>query len=175
MILRFLTLFVCSLLLWTTQSSINHHMAQWQLGLFLGGLFICHAGFRMQPGQGLITSLAAGLLFDAAEPVPFGRNALLFALAFLVLLQLRPRLAHEETVVRCVVAILANSALYAARCLLEWQHMPGFWSIWGRLTWELALSGVLIALIGPWFMALEARLDSLADSPWPVTTGRQRD
>ena len=54
MILRFLFLLPSTLLLWAIQTTINHHIAEWQLGIFLGSLMVCHAAFRMQPVQGLV-------------------------------------------------------------------------------------------------------------------------
>jgi cell shape-determining protein MreD len=158
-------LFITQLLLWTLLAVINHSLAEWQVYLYTGGLFVTFAGLLMGPREGLAAALLSGALFDAGSPVPFGQNALLHGIGFLLLLKLRSRLAHDETAVRVAVSIIANTALYLMKFGLHFAGLTSFSGMWGRFLWELLFSSIAVGLLVPWAFALQARALDLATPP----------
>lgn len=162
---RVLVILLTQLLLWILVGGLNHAIAGWQIQLFAGGLFVSYPALRMQRMEGLICALLAGLLVDASAPVPFGQTALLFGIAHILMLKLRPRLAITEHVVQSFIAAFAGIILYLAKTVLLAGSIPSVSGIWGRLLWELFSSSVFVALIAPWFFALQDRCLELAHVP----------
>ncbi len=162
---RLAVIFLSHLLLWFLVGGLNHAIAGWQIQLFAGGLFVTYPALRMERTEGLLASLLAGLVVDAASPLPFGLTALLFGIAHTLMLQLRPRLAISEAPLQAVVAILAGVVLYLAKSAALARGLPAVSGIWGRMLWELFLSSVLTGLAAPWFFALQDRCLQLAQAP----------
>jgi rod shape-determining protein MreD len=164
-VLRVLTLFMTQLLLWTLLAVINHHLTDWQLYLYTGGLFVTFAGLLMGPREGMAAAILSGFIFDAGSSVTFGQNALLHGIGFLLLFKLRSRLAHEETAVQVVVAIIANILLYLVRFVLLFSQLTSFSGMWSRFLWELVFSSVAVGLLVPWTFALQAKALDFATPP----------
>ena len=162
---RVAVIFLTHLLLWFLVGGLNHLIAGWQIQLFAGGLFVTYPALRMQRTEGLVCVLLAGLIVDAASPLPFGQTALLYGIAHTFMLQLRPRLAIGEAAMQAVIAILAGAVLYLLNAALFAHSVPSVSRMWGRLLWELLCSSLLTALIAPWFFALQDRCLELAQVP----------
>lgn len=154
---RTLALFACTLVLWLLVSQANHYLARWQVYLWIGGLFVTFAGLRLAPQEGFGASFLAGLLLDAVSPVPLGLQAFLFGITHLILVRLRHRLAVEETVVAVSVALLANLGLFLAFSFLRLRDLVPAGSAGVRLLADLAVSQCVLALLAPWYFALQQR------------------
>jgi hypothetical protein len=98
----------------------------------------------------------AGLVADANSFLGFGTQALLFLAGQTVLAQARDRLPHEVTVGRVAAAGLMNLALFLAISALRAPHPPMLAAYWTRAAADLVFSQLVLALIAPWFFALQA-------------------
>lgn len=135
----------------------NHHLAPWQLNLWLGGLVVAPPALRLAYRPGLLMVLFTGLLWDATMPVPFGLHALLFALVHLIIFRVRTRLAREETPVTIFVAVVANLGLLVVINFFLLDAAPDPASAGLRLLVDLVLAQLVVALLAPWFTALLLR------------------
>ena len=62
---RVLSLFGPLFLLWTIVAQLNHLLSDWRVYLFVGGLFVTHAGLMQPMRSGLFAALLGGMLCDA--------------------------------------------------------------------------------------------------------------
>ena len=159
---RTLVTFLTLLLLWVVVSQVNHILAGAHVYLFAGGLFVTYAALQLPLRAGIAAVLLAGLLCDANVPVPFGLHTLLFAAAYAVISNLRDHLPRDETVARVIVALLANLALFLVFSFALIGRGPAPATVWPRLIFDLLCSQVFLALLAPWFFALQARALQLA-------------
>ena len=150
------------LLLWALVAEANHALSNLRVYLFVGGLFVTYAALMLPWRAGLAASLLGGLLCDANAPVAFGTHLVLFAAAFAVLSHLRDRLPREDTIARVIVALLANLGLFLLFSFTQISGSPAPAAVWPRLTADLVCSQVCLALIAPWFFALQHRTLLLA-------------
>jgi cell shape-determining protein MreD len=154
--------FLSVLLLWALVTQANHYFAGGQLYLFVGGLLVVQAALELPLGAGMAVSLLIGGICDANALIPFGTQVLLFATAHTLLYNLRDRLPHEETTGRVVIALFANLALFLALSFLEIDRAPAPGTSWLRLFVDLIFSQIVLALIAPWFFALQRRAAALS-------------
>lgn len=152
-----LILFASALLLGFFTGQVNHALAPYQLHVFAGGLAVTFAGLQFPHGRGLAAALLMGLLADATTPVPFGTHAVLYAAAFLLVQRVSDRVPTDLAWPRVGVALLANFGIFLILSLLRSRSFAAPGQAWGRLFWDLLCSQALIALIGPWFLELQAR------------------
>ncbi len=165
--LRPFVTFLTLLVLWVLVAQVNHLLAETQVYLFIGGLFVAYAALALPLRDGLAAVLLGGLLFDSGAPVPFGTHALLFAAVHAIVFNIRDRLPRDETVARVIVALLANLGLFLALSFALIGRGPAPGTAWPRLIIDLACSQVFLALLAPWFFALQSRA--------LVLTGAERD
>lgn len=152
------------LLLWLTGLA-NHHLASawfpfasyFSAHLYLGGLCVVFAALRLDPRNGWIGILATGLLADATTPAPFGTSMVLLGLVYAVLLYGRQRFPRDEPLFGTVVALFANLFLFLALSFILVGAGPSPARAWLRLFTDLVLSQLVLALITPWFLALQSR------------------
>lgn len=159
---RTLVTFFTLLLLWVVLGQVNHALAGKHVYLFVGGLFVAYAALQLPPRDGLAAVLLAGLLCDANTPVPFGLHTLLFAAAYAVVFHVRDHVPREETVARVFVALLVNLALFLVISFVLVGRGPAPGAVWPRLFFDLLWSQLFLAVIAPWFFALQARALVLA-------------
>ena len=95
--------------------------------------------------------------FDAVAPVSFGTHALLFARTHAVVFNFRDRVPRDDTLSRVVIALFANLGLFLIFSFTQVARSPAPASMWPRLFADLACSQVCLALIAPWFFAIQAR------------------
>ena len=152
---RVLVLFATSLLLWALVAQLNHALTDARVYLFPGALFVLYAALMFPLREGVAVSLLGGLACDANAPVAFGTHTLLFATTFAIVFHLRDRLPREDTVGRVVIALLANLALFLVFSFVQIGRSPAPAAVWPRLIADLACSQVFLALIAPWFFALQ--------------------
>lgn len=160
---RLAAVLLSQLLLWTLVAELNHGLSGWQLSVFAGGLFVAYPALQLGRREGLAAAGFAGLLCDAHAPVPFGTHGLLFAAAQLLLHRARERLPRGDLLTRVLAVLFTNLALFLALGLLRVPDAPSPGSAWARLIADLVSSQVVLALATPWFLALQERLDQLAD------------
>jgi rod shape-determining protein MreD len=168
---RLLALFLSALLLWSLVAIANHYLAPGHVFLFVGGLFVTYVALQLPLRTGLYAALLAGLLCDAGAGTRFGLQAGLFGLAYGVVFNLRGRLDRDGTVVRVVVALLTNLALFLGLSLTQISALPAPGAAWLRLLWDLLWSQLALVLIAPWFFAVQRRALVLAD---PLTAFLER-
>ncbi len=154
--------FLTLLVLWVVVVQVNHALAGTHVYLFVGGLFVAYAALQLPLRDGLAAVLLAGLLCDANVPVPFGLHTLLFAAAYAVISNLRDHVPRDETVARVIVALLANLAMFLVFSFALIGRGPVPAAVWPRLIFDLVCSQVFLALVAPWFFALQARTLVLA-------------
>jgi len=158
-LVSFLTLY----LLWAVVAQVNQSLAPWHIYFFVGGLFITYPALVLPSRAGLAANLLGGLMLDAVTPVPFGLHAALFAVAHLLIFNIRDRVPRDDTITRVVVALLANLGLFLVFSFLEITRIRAPGAAWPRLVCDLLCSQVFLALIGPWFFALQQAVDT---RPW---------
>ena len=156
--LRALLLSLASLLLVSLLAQLNHYLGPWQLHVWCGGLFVAFAALRLDFPSGAAAAFIGGLLLDAGAPVAFGTHALLFLAAHAVVFNIRARAPRDETIVGVIVALLANLGLFLALSFLRIDLSPDAGEAWMRNFADLLVSQLVIALIAPWFFALQTRL-----------------
>ncbi len=152
---QFCVVSTCAIGLALLVRGLNHHLASWQLNLSIGGLLIAPAALRLHSKTALFSAFATGLALDAATPVPFGENALLMLAATTLVLGARHRIPREELSVGIAVAIVINLLLFSARTFLHMSDWPDPSSGWLRIFSDLVASQLFIAVIAPWFFALQ--------------------
>ncbi len=154
----FLTLYILRALV----AEVNSALSGFHVWLFAGGLFVAYSALAMPFRSGFAASVLGGLLCDSVSPVAFGTHAALFGAAHAIVFNVRERLQRDETVVRVVVALLVNLALFIALSLLRVKSPHLGAGAWPRLFSDLAWSQVALALAAPWFFALQLRTLELA-------------
>jgi rod shape-determining protein MreD len=149
-------LFATLYLLQAMVAQANSAFASVHLWLFAGGLFVAYPALMLPFRQGFAASVLGGLLCDSVAPVAFGTHAALFATAHAVVFNVRERLQRDETAVRISAALLVNLALFLALSFsrIRLAHGAGAWP---RTLSDLFWSEVLVALVAPWFFALQLR------------------
>jgi rod shape-determining protein MreD len=166
-----LALLACGAVLGAFLGQLNHAVAPWAFSFFAPGLLVAFAALRLPLGAGIASAFVFGLWLDASSPLPFGRQALLFALACCLVHRLRDRLPRHETMIGVVVALFVNLALFVALAFLDLGALPDTASGGLRLLADLVVSQLLTALIGPWFLALqEAALRLVGAAPLRVVS-----
>jgi hypothetical protein len=154
---RTFAIFATLFLLWVLVSQLNHLLASWHVYLWVAGLFVTFAAIALPLRAGLAASLLGGLLCDATTPVAPGTHLLLFAAAHIILFNVRDRVPRDETVARVVIALLANLSLFLVFSFLQITRLPEPAAVWPRIIFDLICSQVFLALIAPWFFALQTR------------------
>lgn len=152
---RGFALFATLVLLWGLVSIVNDALAPRRIYLFAGGLFVAYSALTQPRRTGLIVSMLGGLLCDANVPVVFGTHMLLFAAAHLTLLNVRDRVPRHDNVAAIVVVLLTNLALFLVFSFGQIHDSPAPAAVWPRLIADLLCSQVFLALITPWFFALQ--------------------
>lgn len=155
---RVLMLSAAALLLALVLGQLNHYLAVFQVHVWCGGLFVAFAALRLGYRTGAGASFISGLLLDAGEPLAFGTQAFLFLAVHAVIFTVRSRAPREETVVGVVVALLANLGLFLALSFLRIDPASETALAWFRIFADLLVSQVVLALIAPWFFAVQTRL-----------------
>jgi rod shape-determining protein MreD len=157
-----LTISLTLALLWALVAQANHELSGLRVYVFVGGLYVTYASLMLPWRAGLASIVLGALLCDASTPVAFGTHVILFAAAFAVLSHLRDRLPREDTVARVVIALLANLALFLLFSFTQIGGSPSPAAAWPRLIADLIASQIALALIAPWFFALQHRALLLA-------------
>ncbi len=152
-----LTIFLTLVLLWALVAQTNHELSGLRVYLFVGGLYVTYASLMLPWRAALTSILLGGLLCDATAPVAFGTHVILFSAAFAVLSHLRDRLPREDTIARVVVALLVNLALFLLFSFTQIGGSPPPAAAWPRLIADLIVSQIALALVAPWFFALQHR------------------
>jgi len=155
--MRPLIIFATLLLLWLMLSQLNHALAPLHVYVWVGALFVTFASIALPLRPGLIATILGGLVCDATTPVSFGLHTLVFAATHVVLFNIRDRVPREETAGRVLIALFTNLALFLAFSFLQLSRWSSPAEVWPRLLIDLLCSQVLLALIAPWFFALQAR------------------
>ncbi len=159
---RTLVTFLTLLILWVIVAQVNHALSGAHVYLFVGGLFITYAALQEPIRAGLAAVLLAGLLCDSNTPVPLGVHTLLFAAAWAIVFNIRDHLPKDETIARILVALLVNLALFLVISFALVGRGPAPGTVWPRLICDLVCSQVFLAIVAPWFFALQARTLILA-------------
>jgi rod shape-determining protein MreD len=157
-----LAFFASALLLWAVVAQVNHELAPLHFSLFLGGLFVTEAALILPLSGGFAVAFFSGALLDAHAPVAFGTHALLFTLCDALIYHLRERLPRDDTGGRVAIALLVNLGQFLALSFLQIGHSPAPPGIWPRLFSDLIASQLVLAVVAPWFLALQGRALQLA-------------
>ena len=155
-------LFLTTYLLRGLVAEVNSALSGMHIWLFTGGLFVAYSALMMPFREGFAASVLAGMLCDSATPVAFGTHTALFAAAHAVVYNARERLQREEMLVRVFVALLLNLALFLALTFVQVRAAHETAAAWPRMLSDLAWSEAALALIAPWFFALQLRTLELA-------------
>lgn len=148
-------IFLTLVILWALVAEANHALSGLRVYLFVGGLFMTYAALMLPWRAGLASSLLGGLLCDANSPVAFGTHLILYAAAFAIIVHLRERLPRDDTIARLIVALLTNLALFLLFSFTQIGGSPAPGEAWPRLFADLVCSQLTLALVAPWFFALQ--------------------
>jgi rod shape-determining protein MreD len=162
---RTLVITLSLLLLWAIVAQLNDALSTVRLYVFAGALFVVFAALTQPRRSGLIAVMLAGLICDANAPVTFGTHMLLFAAAHFILFQLRERVPRDDNVSLIAIVLLTNLALFLAFSFTQIHDSPVPAAIWPRLIADLVCSQLFLALVTPWFFALQAGALALARVP----------
>lgn len=173
--MRPLLIFASQFVLWALVAQCNHALTPLHVYLFVPALYVTFAALMLPLRAGLAATLAAGLLCDAGTPLAFGTHALLFAVAHLLLFNLRDRVPRDETVARVVTALLVNLALFLVFSFFAVSRLPAPAEAWPRIVVDLLCSQVFLALVAPWFFALQSRALDFAGAPVTAVYDRRAD
>ena len=154
---RTLTLFATQMLLWAIVTELNHSLSGLRVYIFAGALFVVFAALTQPWRSGLAAAILGGLMCDANAPVLFGTHALLFAVVHLMVCQIRDRVPRDDNVSAIFVVLLANLALFLVFSFSQIHRSPAPTAIWPRLIADLVCSQIFLAVVTPWFFALQAR------------------
>jgi rod shape-determining protein MreD len=157
-----LALFLTLYLLRALVAEVNSALSGIHIWLFAGGLFVAYSALMMPFRSGFTVSVLAGLLCDSVTPVAFGTHAALFGIAHAIVFNARERLQRDETAVRVAVALLVNLGLFLALTFARIRIAHGGAFAWPRMLSDLAWSEVAVALVAPWFFALQVHTLELA-------------
>ncbi len=149
--------FICALILAALTKQLSHSVGGWGISLWLGGLLIAFPALRLAPQQGFNACFLIGLLVDATTPLPFGLNAFLFSVAHLVIVRVRNRFAAASTVAGTVAGLITNLVLYVILTSVVLGGSPDAPFSGLRFLSDLILSQLTLALIAPWFFALQEK------------------
>lgn len=154
---RPLTLFATLVLLWAIIAELNHALSSLHLYVFAGGLFVGYAALMQPMRSGLIATLLAALVCDANTPVAFGTHVILFAAAHLTVFRIRDRVPREDNIAAIILVLFTNFAMFLLFSFTQIHASAAPAAVWPRLIADLVCSQVFIALVTPWFFALQAR------------------
>jgi|SRR5882724_1169661 len=170
--LRTTVIFFTLLLLWWLLGQANDYLTPLHVYIFAGGLFVTFAALRLPLRAGLAAVLLGGMLCDANAPIPpdlrsfafsmAHAQTLLFAFAFAAVYRLRDRMARDESLVRVLVAVFANLGIFLGFSFIRLALTPLPGAAWGRLFVDLIFSQAVVALVAPWFFALQGAALTLA-------------
>jgi hypothetical protein len=150
-------------LLWLVTAQVNHYLSVWRVYLFIGGLFVTYRRpAALAPVRAGRHQSSPACSATPATPVPFGTHLLLFAAAHAVIYNLRDRVPRDQTGTRVIIALLANLGLFLVFSFFLIGRSPAPAEVWPRLIFDLACSQVFLALVAPWFFALQTRALELA-------------
>lgn len=159
---RLAILLLSQVLLWALVGQLNHALTGIRVYVFAAALYIAHATLWHPWRTGLLAAMLGGWLCDATTPVAFGTHMLLFAAAHVATFHLRERLPREDPIGIVIIVLLVNFGLFVVFSLTQIRHSPVPGAIATRLLVDLVCSQLLLALIAPWFFALQARALVLA-------------
>ncbi|MDF3059058.1 MAG: hypothetical protein K0R17_3273 [Rariglobus sp.] len=171
---RVLILTAASLLLVLLVGQLNHYLALWQMHVWCGGLFVAFVALRLGYRTGAASVFAAGLLLDAGVPAAFGTQGFLFLAAHAVIFTVRARAPRDETIIGVMVALFANLGLFLALCFLRMDSTMDPAQSWMRAFADLLISQIVLALIAPWFFAVQTRLLEANGTSLRATTRTSR-
>ena len=154
---RLVTLSFTLLLLWAVVAEVNHFLSDARVYVFAGALFVVFAALTQPLRSGIFASCIGGLICDANAPVTFGLHLLLFAVAHATLFHLRDRVPRDDNIAAIIVALLTNLALFLVFSFTQFHRSPVAAGVGARLLIDLVCSQIFVALITPWFFALQAR------------------
>jgi hypothetical protein len=154
---RPLILFATLLLLWAIIAELNHALSGLHLYVFAGGLFVGYAALTQPMQSGLAATLLAALVCDANTPVAFGTHVILFAAAHLTVFRIRDRVPREDNIAAILLVLFTNFALFLLFSFTQIHAAAAPAAVWPRLIADLVCSQVFVALVTPWFFALQAR------------------
>ena len=144
-------------LLWALVAQVNHVLTGVRVYIFVGSLFLTYAALKLPLQAGIGATLLGGLICDANAPVEFGTHTLLFVAAHAIIFNLRDGLPRDDTIARIIVALLTNLALFLVFSFVQIAGSPAPAAAWPRLIFDLLCSQLFLALIAPWFFALQHR------------------
>ena len=162
---RTLVIAASLVLLWTIVALVNDALSGLRLYVFGGALYVAFAALTQPRRPGLIAVMMAGMICDAHSPVIFGTHMLLFAAAHFILFHIRDRVPREDNVLAIVVVLLTNLGLFLVFSFTQIHDSPMPSAVWPRLIADLVCSQFFLALITPWFFALQAGALALARVP----------
>tara|TARA_B110000483_G_scaffold104527_1_gene127553 strand:- start:4177 stop:4716 length:540 start_codon:yes stop_codon:yes gene_type:complete len=162
---RLIVMVVTGWILITLMRQTNHLLAPTGLSIWLGGLLIAFAALHLNPKTGFTACLIIGMMLDAWAPLGFGTHAVLFGAAQIIVVRIRRRFAASELTIGIIVALIINLILFVMITFIVIGRSHGGPISGVRLLTDLVVSQVVLALIAPWYFALQHRALSLVLNP----------
>lgn len=162
---RIFALSLTLLILWGVVAELNHALSGFRVYVFAGSLFVSFAAVTQPWRVGLTSAIIGGLMCDANSPVLFGTHVLLFAVAHVTLANIRDRVPRDDAIAATVLTLLTNLALFLVFSFTQIHGSPAAPTLWPRLLMDLLCSQIFIAVVTPWFFALQNQAIAIAQ-PW---------
>ena len=141
---------------------LNHYLAQipsFYLYIVCSGLFICYAAIHLGHRTGLSAVFLLGLFGDAATPLPFGSEAILFASLQTVLFRFRGRIVSQNTNTRRALIFTVNLLVFLVIVIM--RIFSGGSPISITDFFSLIASQLFLLLSGNWYFDFQNLLCSL--------------
>jgi hypothetical protein len=154
--------FAIGVLFWTLFEQLNHYLSDWYISLFIGGLLVTFPALRLRSRDSWKIVLLLGFWCDATAPVRFGLHAVLFLAAHTFIHFFRDRFPREETTLGVAVALIANAAIFLVLTIAMIERHPTPFAALPAMFLDLFMSELFIALVAPWFFAMQERALEIA-------------
>jgi rod shape-determining protein MreD len=121
-------------------------------------LLVAPAALTARHRAGATVVFLTGLAMDATSPVAFGTQALVLLAGHALVYTWRDRLARGEAAAQTLAALTANLVTFLLLAVAESFATPRPGGASGRLLADLIASQLVLALVAPWFCALQGPL-----------------
>ena len=140
---------------------INHYLSIFSLQILLPVCFVLYAGLNISYYPGLLISLFAGLLQDAALPTPPGYFMIALPILHLVIHRLSPKLHKEGGIDSIFLTQILNLLLMLHLAFLFHQQFP---SSFLPSFLQIMASQLLLLLVGPTHLAIQVAVSAALGS-----------
>lgn len=153
--LRWIIVLIANFFIILLAGEMNHHLAPLSLHVFAGGLLITFGALRLQLKPAFLANALTALLVDAMTPMTPGVMFLGLMAVHTLIFASRGNIPRESSRAATAVAVGANTLimlLLALSFAREAVHPAAYWQ---RMSIDILLSQVIVAIGATWFFSLQ--------------------